>query len=157
MARSIAEPPSVQDGMSPGDTILAHTPEAARPYQDAAAAVRRRELSGMVPESAQAAQAVQAPSGGRVDAVLAGQARAKRIGQLQADANRYLQEAQRFPAAASGTVDPYQADRQRQLRNAAEGVEIEIRELSELSGDDLISWAIRAGAIRFTPAGSALI
>ena len=137
-----------------GQVAIGHTDEQAQAYRDQTRDARQRQQSGMPPASATGPQDGP-PQAGRVDVTLAGRARDKRIGQLQAALQGYLREADRFPAAMSGVVDPYQAERQRSLRGAADGVRADIRELSELSGESLTRWAAEAGAIRFDQAGNA--
>ena len=143
--------PGLDGGIAPG-----HTDAQLKELRAMTADARHRQASHMPPASATGPQDGP-PQAGRIDVTLAGRARDKRIGQLQAALQGYLREADRFPAAMSGVVDPYQADRQRSLRAAADGVRVDIRELSELSGPALVDWAERAGVIRFKQDGSAII
>lgn len=139
-----------------GPVVIAHSPEVAQAYRDAAAESRRRQVSGLPPASAQAVQDTP-PSAGQVDARLAAQARDKRIHALKADLMRYEKEAQRSPIGTNGMVIPHLVDRQRAVQGVIEGVQIEIKELAALDGEELIQWAVNSGGIRWTQSGSALL
>lgn len=136
---------------------LVHDPELAGQYRAKTVDAQRRQQSGMAPEGAAQVAQPQPGGSGTVDVTLANQVKAKALRQLGADLARYERESQRFPAAMSGVVDPYQADRQRALQGAAEGVRVTMRELGDLEGEQLVQWAEESGRIRFDQRGNALI
>ena len=92
-----------------------------------------------------------------MDAGLAGQARDKRVRQLQADLLKYEREVQRPAVGMGGAVLPHLVDRPRAVQGVCQGIRLEIEELAALEGDELIGWAERANVIRFTQAGSAVL
>lgn len=135
-----------------GPVAIGHSPEVAQAYRDAASEPQRRQASGLPPASAEAA-----PSAGRVDAVLAGRARDKRIHALRADLMRYGKETQHPQIGMSGMQLPHMIERQQQVLMAVEATQAEIENLAALDGQELITWAEASGLIRWTPNGSAVL
>jgi hypothetical protein len=147
MPRAITESPATQDAYTAlGDTVIGHTDEAAQPYRDAAADVRRRQQSGMAPASARV-QAAQAPAEAPLPMIgVARQVAGRRIQELKQQAEGIERELQRGCVGAGGNVTEYLVTRQREARSFLADINAEIDRINTLDDDAVRRFAHQAGA-----------
>jgi len=116
-ATRIAEPSLPADFMSPGDTVLGHTPEQAAGYQAATADARHRQASGLAPAGSAVRQSPAAPLTAPLPMLgVARQILGAHLGRMRQQVAGIERDLSVPPIGATGQQVPYLVEAHRQAR-----------------------------------------
>jgi len=128
--------------MSPGDTILAHSPEQAAEFRAATADARHRQASGLAPAGSAVRQPAPAPSA--VPLPMLGVARqilGAHLGRMRQQVAGIERDLSVPPIGATGQQVPYLVEAHRQARLNLEVLRGEIARLDALDDAQVQAWA----------------
>jgi hypothetical protein len=135
--------------MSPGDTIIGHSPDVAQAYRQAAQEAARRQASGLPPAGSAVQITSTAPAGQPLPMIgVAAQVRNRELGRLEAERDRLERDITRSAFTLSGqpaASDPGLALMRQDQQRGLDMLRDQIEQLRGLEGDALRAWAASQG------------